>query len=171
MTGPDPILDAWWFRPTREWRERDARGLVAVAFPLTAPDGTPWATSEDFGYEPDAAWRGALPLWGWQAWGEPCSACGRRFAVLPNRYRARQTFHYVPPAFCSARCVAAHTRVKRRARYYAVEVPQRQARGLFAVTVTCAHCGERFTGRRTTARFCGATCRQAAHRAARRGQE
>jgi hypothetical protein len=40
----------------------------------------------------------------------------------------------------------------------------------FAVMVPCAHCGEKFKPQRTTARYCSARCRVAAHRAKLAGQ-
>ena len=57
------------------------------------------------------------------------------------------------PFYCSVACKTAARR-QERAR---VREPKKP--------IKCAECGERFTPKRSTARFCSARCRVAAHRA------
>jgi hypothetical protein len=92
------------------------------------------------------------PLDGWR--GNPhaisfsrktCRACEREFLGRGDEWSA--------PFYCSVGCKAEVQR-QRRAEARKPKKP-----------IRCAQCNERFTPRRSTARYCSARCRVAAHRA------
>ena len=48
-----------------------------------------------------------------------------------------------------------------------VRLGERPRVGLSTITRKCDHCREPYAARRTSSRYCGSTCRQAAHRVSR----
>ena len=91
-------------------------------------------------------------------WQLRCRGCtqGRGFRVTKEK-------RWRPGMFQRATC-ADCLRSKKRERLQAWREKHRQP----TPERSCAHCGEQFTPKRSDARYCGATCRQRAHRSGAR---
>ena len=79
-----------------------------------------------------------------------CQQCGQLYL---GRGPGGKFSSWVTPFYCSVGC---RTEARRQRRAEAREPKKR---------IKCVQCSERFTPQRSTARFCSARCRVAAHRA------
>ncbi len=85
----------------------------------------------------------------------PCSSCGTpAYCASGAKYDGRM----------SRRCQTCDTAIRRaNARRHSADY--RQAHRQERQPQPCAHCGEEFTAKRSTATFCSTKCRVASHRA------
>jgi len=88
---------------------------------------------------------------------EICPDCGKRFL---QAWRMRTSTYWSRKPRCN-KCQPIHDRKVNRNK-----MRRYRARNKEDMTRDCQHCGQSFTPQRSTAKFCSAACRAAAHRAA-----
>jgi hypothetical protein len=85
-------------------------------------------------------------------WRKHCKDCGKEI----------WNSHYC--CACAALRTAEANRRAQRRRRQREKQRRHEAAGLVQGALACAHCGKRFSPKRSSARYCGARCRVAAHR-------
>ena len=93
----------------------------------------------------------------------PCKDCGALSVLKNNAIYCEE---------CRDRRAAEANRLARRNRRQRDTLARREAAGVIkksgcflVLAANCSHCGGPFAPKRSTARYCGARCRVAAHRA------